>query len=212
MAETTKFPRNNEELLELGKGPIVRFPAEEEEYWSLVEESDLRLDYYKNEIIAAMSYESDDHSTITSMVNYLLQGIYLKKEDFKIHNSNRPVCVPVCDNAIFNPDGSVISLPAKHYEYRPGMTAELTPAIVFEVLSKSTKVRDWGEKLPCYKEIETIRHIFYIEMEKIKVHHFEKLQEDQWLESVFEKAEDVITLEDHTVKVRDVYLNTLVKK
>jgi hypothetical protein len=26
------------------------------------------------------------------------------------------------------------------------MTAELTPVIVFEVLSKSTRIRDWGEK------------------------------------------------------------------
>lgn len=56
--------------------------------------------------------------------------------NFKIHNSNRPVCIPDCEHAVFNPDGSVVAQPAKLYEYRPGMNAELTPVLIFEVLSK----------------------------------------------------------------------------
>lgn len=52
MATTTKFPRTNQELYNLGGGQPVRFPGTEEEY---------RVDFYNNEIIAAMSYESDEH-------------------------------------------------------------------------------------------------------------------------------------------------------
>jgi hypothetical protein len=45
MAELTQFPKTNKELADLKKGPIVRFPANEEEYWALAEESELRLDF-----------------------------------------------------------------------------------------------------------------------------------------------------------------------
>ena len=61
MATTTKFPRTNQELYDLGGGQPVRFPGTEEEYWALLEEAEYRVDFYNNEIIAAMSYESDEH-------------------------------------------------------------------------------------------------------------------------------------------------------
>ncbi len=209
MAEISNFPRTNAELAELGQGSTVRFPGTEAEYWMLAEESELRLDFFKNEIIASMSYESDVHSAITSRINYLLQTIFQHNSNFRIHNSNRPVCIPDCNNAIFNLDGSVIQLPAQFYEYRPGMTAELTPVLVFEVLSNSTRVRDLGEKLVCCKRIASIHHIIYVDTENIQVNHFEKMAEDQWLETFYTDAADVFLINEQEVGLKDVYKGTL---
>lgn len=212
MATTTRFPRTNQELAELGAGQAARFPGTEEEYWALLEEAEYRVDFYNNEIIAFMSYESDEHSAITSRINFLLQSIFLDFSKTRIHNSNRPVCIPFCNNAIFNPDGSVVQLPGEKYEYRPGMTAELTPIMLFEVLSSSTRVRDWGEKLPCYKQIPSIQQILYIDSERISVHSMERLEDSgKWLESAYEKPEDSFSAGGKIVSLKEVYAGTLVK-
>lgn len=211
MATTTKFPRTNQELYDLGGGEPVRFPGTEEEYWTLLEEAEYRVDFYNNEIIAAMSYESDIHSDITNQLMFLLQTTY-QGQKVRFGNSNRPVCIPECSNAVFNPDGCVIQLPAKFYEYRPGMTAELTPVLLFEVLSGSTRVRDWGEKLPCYKQIPSLQKILYIDTERPRITVMERLEEpDKWLESAYEAPEDHFSINEKTISLKEVYQGTLVK-
>ena len=76
MAETTKFPKTNQELAELGGGEAVRFPGTEEEYWRLAEEAEYRVDFHNHEIIASMSYESDVHSDIVNEMMFHLQTIF----------------------------------------------------------------------------------------------------------------------------------------
>lgn len=211
MATTTRFPRTNEELYELGGGQPVRFPGTEEEYWALLEEAEYRVDFYNDEIIASMSYESDEHSAITSRINFLLHTIFQDTAKTRVHNSNRPVCIPFCNNAVFNPDGSVIQLPGEKYEYRPGMTAELTPIILFEVLSPSTRIRDWGEKLPCYKQIPSLQKILYVDGERLSIHFMERLSENgKWLESAYNEPEDSFKIGEKMLSLKDVYAGSLI--
>jgi len=209
MAIVDRFPLTNEELAEMGDRGVVRFAATEEEYWNLLEDAEYRADFYQNEIIASMSYESDVHSQITSRINYLLQTLFTDLTKTRVHNSNRPLCIPYCDNAIFNPDGSVIQLPAKFYEYRPGMTTELTPILLFEVLSNSTRIRDWGEKLPCYKQIPSLRQMLYVESNKLRVHFIERKGDgDQWLETILEGTEDAIQINEQSILLKNIYEGT----
>lgn len=211
MSETTKFPRTNLELAELAGGEVVRFEATEEEYWNLAEEAEYRVDFFNNEIVAAMSYESEIHSDIVNNLMFLLQTIF-RGQNVRFGNSNRPVCIPGCNNAVFNPDGSVIRLPAEFYQYRPGMTAELTPLIIFEVLSDSTRVRDWGEKLPCYKRIPTLQQILYIDSEQPRIIVLDRLPvSGKWLESAYEQADDSFAVGGKNIKLREIYTGTLIK-
>jgi Uma2 family endonuclease len=211
MSETTKFPRTNLELAELAGGEAVRFEATEEEYWNLAEEAEYRVDFFNNEIIAAMSYESEIHSDIVNNLMFLLQTIF-RGQNVRFGNSNRPVCIPGCNNAVFNPDGSVIRLPAEFYQYRPGMTAELTPLNIFEVLSDSTRVRDWGEKLPCYKRIPTLQQILYIDSEQPRIIVLDRLPESgKWLESSYEHADDSFAVGGKSISLREIYAGTLIK-
>lgn len=111
-----------------------------------------------------------------------------------------------CDHAVFNPDGSVVAQPARLYEYRPGMNAELTPVLVFEVLSKSTRVYDFGDKLPCYKTIPSLRYILYLESRRPEVTVFERLPDTgQWLETNLRHLDDVFQIEGQSVALRDIY-------
>lgn len=206
MTTSIKFPLTNQELYDLAQGAIVRFPATFEEYWELLEEAEYRADYYNHEIIATMSYESQNHSDLTSRLSHLLQNIFWGNPNFKVHNSNRPVCIPDCDHAVFNPDGSVVAQPAQLYEYRPGMNAELTPVLLFEVLSKNTRQYDFGEKLPCYKKIPTLRYILFLEAQRPEVTVFERVEKTgQWLETNLQSLDDTFLVDGQTLALRDIY-------
>ncbi len=199
------MPLTNEELSKTDKPLPLRYPASEAEYWSVAQEAEYRADYYRGEIIASMSYESEDHAAIASRLNFYLQQIFFDFKAYRIGNSNRPVCIPTCGNAIFNPDGSVIQLPARFYEYQKGMRADLTPIVVFEVLSPSTRVRDLGEKLPCYKQIEGIEHILYVDGATVKVHHMQRQGDNQWLETVYTEKEVHFEINGKPIKIGDLY-------
>jgi len=199
------MPLTNEELSKTDEPLPLRYPASEAEYWSVAQEAEYRADYYRGEIIASMSYESEDHAAIASRLNFYLQQIFFDFKAYRIGNSNRPVCIPTCGNAIFNPDGSVIQLPARFYEYQKGMRADLTPIVVFEVLSPSTRVRDLGEKLPCYKQIGGIEHILYVDGATVKVHHMQRQGDNQWLETVYTEREEHFEINGKPIKIGDLY-------
>ena len=210
MEVALSFPLTFKELAEMAPGEeIVRFPATFDEYWQLLEKAEYRADFYQNEIIA-MSYETEIHTDIVTQVSHLLKLIFRHDASVRVRGSNRPVCIPDCKYAVFNPDGSVISMPSKLYEYRPGMNAELTPLLLFEVLSPSTRSHDLGEKLPCYKKIPTLRHIVFIESQSMEVTVWERLESPgKWLEETFTDPDSGFALGEKKITLREIYEVTM---
>jgi Uma2 family endonuclease len=202
----TKFPVTNQELFEIAQGEAVRFPASRDEFWELLEEAEYRVDYFDHEIIASINYGSRQHSEISVSMNYLLHHNFGKSRRFKIHGSSRPLCIPGCDYAVFNPDGSVTTEPFEQYEYRPGMNAELCPVLLFEVLSLSTRARDFGEKLPCYKKIPSLRQVIFLEQHHMEAILFERLDSpNRWLETTLTQPDDTITVNGQPISLREIY-------
>lgn len=210
MGATVKFPLTRLELADIGGADLVRFPATFDEYWALLEEAEYRADYYQNEIIA-MSYETDLHSDLMGEMMFLLKKIFPRSDRrYKVHNSNRPIYTSGSDKdetGVFNPDGSVVSQPPVYFEYRPGMNAETTPVVLFEVLSKSTRSYDLGTKLPCYKRIPSLRYILYIEMEKPSVTVYERQSPNRWTDTEYTQESDVFLIDNQPVALKDIYLN-----
>ncbi len=213
MISILEQPEISEQLSQLKCGEVLRLKGTEEDFWQLATSVDeYNFEYQGQEIMVSMSYESGLHSEIASKINFLLQLIFAERiGKIKIFNSNRPVCILDCNHAIFNPDGSVIDAAGKKYQYQPDMSAELSPIVLFEVLSPSTRIRDWGEKLPCYKKISTLQHIFFVEQEKISVTVFERLPESgKWLESIYENEQDTFEISGQMMKLSDIYKGTLI--
>ena len=207
MLTTVKFPTTRQELLEAGGAGLVHFPASFEEYWTLLKTAEYRADFYQNEIIA-MSYETDLHSHIMFEFLFLLKNIFPNRVKYRVHNSNRPVYVKYRgEPGVFNPDGSVVSQPPVYFEYQPGMNAETTPIILFEVLSPSTRHYDFGTKLPCYKSIATLQYIVYLETDRPSVLLYERKSENSWTETEFTKADDVLWIEHNQISLKDIYAN-----
>ncbi len=202
---TQKFPLTYQELTELAGDQLIRFSATFDEYWKLLEKAEFNADFYDNEIIA-MSYENELHSLLTTEFSFLLKTIYRLNPSYKVHNSNRPIYVQDCGkHTVFNPDGSVIQQPPVHFEYSPGMNAETTPALVFEVLSKSTRAHDFGTKLPCYKQIPTLQTIIYLETTKPSLLLMERISSKQWTETAYTELSDTITIDNQSISLKDIY-------
>ncbi len=209
MTIATKFPLTNLELAGMGglERPIY-FPASFEEYWEVLAEAEYRTDYYDHQIIATMSYESDLHSLFATKLTTIFGNIFSNNPAFRVYNSNRPVYIADCpgtDTGVFNADGMVVALPAEKFEYSPGMSAEMTPVLLVEVLSKSTRDYDFGTKLPCYKNIPSLRQILFVEQTKPGVLVIERTGPNQWTETALKNPDDVFLVSDRPVALREIY-------
>lgn len=210
MSTVAKFPLTNLELADAGgeKEPLF-LPATWEEYWELLAEAEYRVDYYDHQIVASMSYESDLHSHFATRLTTLLGYIYEEKPGYRVYNSNRPVFIEDCkggaDSGVFNADGMVINLPPALYEYRPGMNAEKAPVMLFEVLSETTRKYDFGIKLPCYKQIPSLKQILLVEQNTPGVIVFERQAPNRWIETALKAADDAFVVEGQAISLRQIY-------
>lgn len=209
MGTYSKFPLTHDELAPLlDADGFARFPATFAEYWDVLEKAEYRVDFYQNEIIATMSYEADLHSHFMMHVGSLLRKAFPSVKDFRVHGSNRPVYCPSVPQArIFNPDGCVVPQPSIPFQYRPGMSAEATPLIILEILSKSTRRYDFNIKLPCYQQVPALRCILYLEALRSEVKVWNRQSaEEAWAEATFTQPEDQIQIaSDKHISLRDIY-------
>jgi Uma2 family endonuclease len=202
-AVATKFPITHQELLELGGGKLLRFPASFAQYWQLLGQAQYKADYSNQEIIA-MSYETQEHSKIVSEIMFILRTLF-DSNQFAVHDPNRPVYIADFQ-AVHNPDCSVVLEPAKLFEYQPGMNAETTPLIVVEVLSKTTRDYDYSEKLPHYKQIPSLRQIIYLESTKLFATVYERSDESpHWINTDYNRPEDRIPIGGKEITLGDIY-------
>lgn len=202
-ATATKFPLTHQELLEIGGGEIVRFPASFDDYWELLREAQYKADYSNSEIIT-MSYETNPHSKIVSRLLAIFDRLFAE-EAYSVHDSNRPVYIHDF-RAVHNPDCSVVLEPARLFEYQPGMNAETTPLVVVEVLSKTTRDYDYAEKLPHYKQIPSLRQIIYLESTKMFVTVYERSDDSpQWINTDYSRPEDVVLVNSRPVTLAEIY-------
>ena len=209
MVTAAPIPLTNLALADLIDGDgYYRFPASLEEYWNLLADAEYRVDYYDHEIITTMSYESDLHSQIASEFGFLLRAIFTDKSQFLIYNSNRPIYIANCSGTktgAFNADGMVVATPRQPHEYRPGLSAETNPVLLIEILSPSTRSYDFGTKLPCYKQIESLQTILFIEQDEPLVTVMERQAPNQWIDTTFRQAGDSFLIAESEITLQQIY-------
>ncbi|MCY7330668.1 MAG: Uma2 family endonuclease, partial [Saprospiraceae bacterium] len=110
MGAEIRLPLTRMEIAEMAGTGVARFPATFEEYWEIVKEAEYTADFYQDQIIIPMSYESNSHSKLAVEISFLLRGLFRSNSHYEVHNSNRPLYFPDCkeNGAVFNPDASVI--------------------------------------------------------------------------------------------------------
>ncbi len=197
------------ELLESIRGrlltePFIRIHASEEEYESLADEWDLKIEYHNEEIIATIGQVTPNHSRLSFIIGYILNKFYESFEnDFIVLESGACIHIPSL-KSYYQPDMTIIN---GEIQLKKGSTTEiLNPYIVVEVLSKSTQDFDMSEKLVNYKAIETIKQIIFIAQDKPWISTYTRTNEPNvWINTDYDSLDNVAIIDNLTVSLRDIY-------
>ncbi len=173
-----------------------------EEYLEMENAADEKHEYYKGEIFA-MSRAKVPHNTITT--NILISvGQKLKGKSCKPFNRDQRVHIP--SNTLFTyPDtsiicGEIITLNDDDYNV-------LNPTVIIEVLSKSTRNYDRGEKFKLYRDIKTLKEYILVDSASIHVEVFRLNESDHWELEEYNASADTLLIKaiNESILLSDIY-------
>ena len=160
-----------------------------EEYLQLEETFVEKHEYYRGEIFA-MSGAKVPHNIIAGNV-YAALHAKLKGKACQPFNSNQSIHIP--SNTLFTyPDISIISGEVKTLDNDD--LHVLNPSVIIEVLSKSTKNYDRGEKFKLYRDIKTLKEYILVDSESIHVEAFRLNEKNHWELEEYNRGGDTLEL------------------
>ncbi len=134
-----------------------------EEYLAGEQLATVRREYLAGEVYA-MAGSSDDHGRIVLNIGSELHR-QLRGKKCEAFIADMKVKIPPPDEAYYYPDVVVACQPQRELNrYLRGH-----PAVVFEVLSPSTRATDLREKRAAYLRIESLEHYITVEQERMEL-------------------------------------------
>ena len=187
------------------KEPAVAYNKEKisiEAYLEMENVSIEKHEYYKGEVFA-MSGAKVSHNTISGNLFVTLSN-KLKGKKCKPYNSDQRIHIQ--SNTLFTyPDISIICgeiLTLNNDEYNV-----LNPSAIIEVLSKSTKNYDRGEKFKLYREIPALQEYILADSESIHIEVFRLNKNKHWELEEYNSLEDIIHIKviDEKILISEIY-------
>lgn len=181
---------------------LVRVAASEEDYLQVAPGFPGKLEYRNGEIIA-MSLASFWHEVLVNSIGFLLEQFYRDQPVF-VSNSNIGLQLVDRNVGYVQPDLMVIKgTPI----FKERSTSIITnPLIVVEVLSKSTSKYDQDDKLPAYKDIDTLQYIVYVAQDRPYVSVWARTPTPNvWLNSDYRRLDEAVQLGDLSLPLTQIY-------
>ena len=173
------------------------------EYLTIERKAATKSEFHKGQILA-MAGGMPNHNSTSSNINGALWS-QLRARKCRLFTGDQRVLVAEGE-ASYYPDVSVTCGEIKYQDrHRDVIT---NPALVVEVLSRSTSRYDRIVKLPLYKRTSPIRDILFVTQDRPRVEHFTRVMED-WKATEYVKLTDVIDLPNLRciLAIADVYAN-----
>lgn len=159
-------------------------------------------EYYQGEIVA-MSGASLNHNMIFS--NLFAEFAHIQKgKGCKPYGSNLRIHIP--KNTLYTyPDISIIcgeaDLTDKEFD------TATNPSVIIELLSKSTRNYDKGEKFTLYRDIDTLTEYILVDTEKIYVEKHIRNTDGSWQLTDYKSLENSFTIDclQLNILLKDIY-------
>ena len=160
-----------------------------EEYLAMERESETKSEYFNGEIFD-MGGASERHNLITLNIAGELRQ-QMKGRPCKVYSNDMrvrisptglytyPDVIAICENAHFDNEH---------------MDTLLNPAVIFEVLSKTTEAYDRGDKFSHYRKIDSLGEYLLVSQNKCLVEHYIRQPGNNWLLSETEGLENTVDL------------------
>ena len=153
-----------------------------EDYFEIVRTSESRYEYYDGQVIE-LSGANWQHNSIEANLRDDLRD-FLKGQECSVKGSNVPVTNSL-RNSYMLPD--ILIYCGKPELEKIVLDTLLNPAVIFEILSPSTRGMDKKVKRNYYKEIPTLREYIMIDSQKREVTVLRKQSGNEW------ESEEIIT-------------------
>jgi Uma2 family endonuclease len=154
-----------------------------EEYIAFEERSEIRHEFINNQLIP-MPGTTDDHNDICINLTHLLKMLLKTRGKFKVHQENIKVQI-LHERDYTYPDVVVVSDP-RDFETR---YIKKYPSVIFEVISRTSRIDDQVDKFIRYKNIETLQNYILVDAEKVFVEVRYKTPEGDWEANTYLQAD-----------------------
>ncbi len=177
-----------------------------EEYLAFEEAAEVKHEYH-NGYLEAMAGGTGEHSILCNNIGSELHT-ELKKSGKKCitFNSDMKTWIPVCKKSLY-PDALVVCGEPKYTD--ENRTVLENPMLIIEVLSKSSRFYDKGEKFECYRSLPSFREYMIVYQTIPRVETWYKEEEELWRIKSATGLDKTIYLHtlDATIALKDIYLN-----
>jgi len=173
-----------------------------EEYLAMEEISEIRHEYYQGEIFA-MAGSTNDHNLITGDV-YTRMNLALTEKGCLVYMTDMQLWVQA-NSLMTYPDVMVVCGDPKFYEDRTDVITN--PIVIVEVLSKSSKDYDRGDKFKLYQSIPTLQEYTLIDQYTIYVEQYYLETPKQWAVREYNRLTDILQFAriDFQISLQDIY-------
>jgi Uma2 family endonuclease len=160
-----------------------------QEYFQLELKSPTRNEYRNGKIIP-MTGGTPTHNEIIGALNVIFR-LAINRKLFQVFVTDQRLWIPEYEVHTYS-DIMVVPRPIKLQEGRKDTVTE--PILIAEVLSKSTKNYDRGEKFENYRSIPSFAEYLLIHQSKPYIEHYTKQDANQWLLTEYFNLSDRIQL------------------
>jgi Uma2 family endonuclease len=173
-----------------------------EQYLEIETQAEYRSEYYDGEVVP-MAGGSPNHNQIAGNF-YAALNFALRMQPYRVFMTDLRLWIP--RQSIYTyPDVMVV---AGNLEFAEGRKDTITnPVLIVEVLSKSTKNFDLGEKFEFYRTIPSFKEYILIDQTKIHVEQFAKTDDNKWILSEYEDENAILALSNiqFEIPLVDIY-------
>jgi Uma2 family endonuclease len=190
-----------EPLVAYGKSKFT-----EEEYLQMERASALKHEYYRGEIFA-MSGAGNRHNIIFSNLFGIL-AYRLKGKPCQPYGSDMRVHIP--ENTLYTyPDVSIFCYDLLD-DASPNEDNAVGPTVIIEILSRSTKNYDRGEKFMLYRDIPSLKEYIMVDSEKLHIEAFSVNENGLWELREHKKANEFLEIKTVAISfvLADIYERT----
>jgi len=177
-------------------------PVTAEEYLAFERSAKDKHEFIGGKIVA-MTGATDRHNVIASNV---FGELWTQLKGTKCRVFASDMRVNAKRGNYFYPD-IVVTCGERKFEDIKKKDVLVNPTVIFEVLSKSTKLKDRNEKFESYILLESLTDYVLIEQDKTKIEHYSRIDEKNWNVRIYDAADEEITFESIECKlsVADIY-------
>jgi Uma2 family endonuclease len=173
-----------------------------DEYLALEESAEYKSEYHDGQIIP-MTGGTTNHNQIALNMSVAL-SIAFKGRDYRVFIGDIRLWIPEVRRYTY-PDVMVIAGQPEYYKNRKDTVTN--PQVIIEVLSKSTRNYDRGDKFDYYKTLPTFQEYILIEQSQVKIAQYFKIEAKRWLYREYDEEDMALSFNgfEFEVPLIDIY-------